>query len=386
LLGRLLPSQPKNDFDPFGSRLYRNAIWVPGWHHIWDNLLKDSCRRQPWWKEFLKVLKNVVKWFRVDSHKQAVADELKGQLTPQQSKALDQYCASFAKWRWGTLFLACKQTQSLEFLRPLFHIVLEARFADSHGGDHMDDDEEGNKLTLEHVSSAMANKDNFFAKLRFSAYFSAHSNRRRTWASGCKHPEHEALRKKGKKVQCVDQGRRLEEAEDFLQQSKNELQTIARGAALQEKLFDADHELLLQARESFEYLAAMSGEKCSWVGQLPYLAAKMNQPQVCERMLQTFAQVPEEKWDARTLLLLSEKKDSLRWMVEQRASGGCMAPRLEAERKKLANMRITEHTVIHVPLTYSLAYLKADASVAGPLRQNTPEILCQQKTIQKINK
>eukprot|EP00959_Pyramimonas_sp_CCMP1952_P185176 3872128-Pyramimonas_sp.AAC.3 len=49
------------------SFLFPNAMVFPGWHHMWDNCLKFCLMTIPWVPDFLKLLKAVISFFRLDA-------------------------------------------------------------------------------------------------------------------------------------------------------------------------------------------------------------------------------------------------------------------------------------------------------------------------------
>ena len=64
-----------------GSRLFRNAIFIPGWNHGWDNIIKDVVRRWSWWPSFIAGLKACTRFFRVAAYRIAIAVHLRGELS-----------------------------------------------------------------------------------------------------------------------------------------------------------------------------------------------------------------------------------------------------------------------------------------------------------------
>ncbi len=70
-----LSSQPIPALD-VRSKLFPKAMFFPGWHHLWDNLLKSTCYEFPWFPGFLELLKGMVKVCRLVIHKDVIVAHL----------------------------------------------------------------------------------------------------------------------------------------------------------------------------------------------------------------------------------------------------------------------------------------------------------------------
>lgn len=46
------------------SYMFPSAVWIPGWHHVWNNICKDVCGRLPFFTDVLGQLKSIVRFFR----------------------------------------------------------------------------------------------------------------------------------------------------------------------------------------------------------------------------------------------------------------------------------------------------------------------------------
>ena len=108
------------------THLFPRAVWMPGWHHHWDNIVKHALSALPWWAMWLKELKTVVKFMRVESYRTELASQAKRggfdarftNLTPP----------NFAEWRWSTLFLTCAWlVPNIPVLNKIWSISLFAK-------------------------------------------------------------------------------------------------------------------------------------------------------------------------------------------------------------------------------------------------------------------
>ena len=180
--------------------LFPRAMWMPGWHHCADGLAKTVLGGFRWWPEWLRMLRSMVKVFRIQPYRSAVAE-----LAKQHGYdfSLFEKCpANFAHWRWGTLMAV------LGWLVPIMTALREVWdvgvFAKAKSGALI-------KSAHDVVVHAA-----FWQKLRIVHDLMSTIHNFRVWASGC--ACHEKERQKGEPVVCVMQGRRLPHALQRLEQ------------------------------------------------------------------------------------------------------------------------------------------------------------------------
>ena len=107
--------------------LFPNALQVPGPIHIVDLVLRTALSATEWWVEWEGRAKEMLQWFHLEHHRNAVAHFLDSDVElPQETRtawkdALSRRPEKFADWRWQTLRRA---TRSLAALRaPALHFA-----------------------------------------------------------------------------------------------------------------------------------------------------------------------------------------------------------------------------------------------------------------------
>eukprot|EP00959_Pyramimonas_sp_CCMP1952_P364603 7635300-Pyramimonas_sp.AAC.1 len=81
--------------------LFPRAMWMPGWHHVWDGVLQSCLKGASWWPDFLKDVRAAMAWFRVQTYRRRFMDEVrKDQHHPGP---LERQPPNFANWRWSTM-------------------------------------------------------------------------------------------------------------------------------------------------------------------------------------------------------------------------------------------------------------------------------------------
>ena len=160
--------------DP-NSRLMDECCFIPGWMHIWANLVKDYCYRFFWFPSWLKCLKGVVKLLGKRMYKEAVKLWLVQQKQYEHVPAVSSFSASFAKWRWQTLDKCCKNVAKVEGLRILWPKLCEDIFPS------FSEDPEA----LEAGGEGMEN-DIFWLRLKQTIRpGTSYCEVSRTWGAGC---------------------------------------------------------------------------------------------------------------------------------------------------------------------------------------------------------
>ena len=100
---------------PRQTWLLPSAFFMPGWQHIMDNIIKYTLSMMEMFPRLLSEIKAIVAFLRIESHCTILA---KG--VPEHTalyKALTgSLKASFAKWRWDTLYECLKAIIKLQDL------------------------------------------------------------------------------------------------------------------------------------------------------------------------------------------------------------------------------------------------------------------------------
>ena len=310
-----------------GSRLFRNAIFIPGWNHGWDNIIKDVVRRWSWWPSFIAGLKACTRFFRVAAYRIAIAVHLRGELSAATLAVLANFGASFAKWRWQTLHRCLIGMLKLEFLRPHWRRLYIALFRDS---------------SKDPVEREAVNKEfsdaGFWRKLRVVHRISAWNEGARKWGGGCACHEQELL--DGKTVVCDQKGRRLPEVADYIDKTIDTSMMKTRTWHLQE--FEGDEELHMQTMSGVRYWCAMVRAKFTWPFKIPYLFCRATDPKVAEECLRQYDAIPADQHHNVSVHFAGTHAGSLRTALVACAQGLGASRELQDETNAIASGRIAE--------------------------------------------
>ena len=193
--------------------LFDRCFWIPGWHHLADNLAKAVLGGLRWWPAWLADARSIVKVFRVHSYREVFAS--RSHSHGFSSKEARKSPPNFAHWRWGTLM------NVLDWMIPLMP-PLEACWDSSMLA------KSKNGATVKKADAAIR-RHAFWLQLRIVRDAMSSISHFRTWASGCDCHWRERLA--GKAVSCNMQGRRLPSAIARLEQLEEDCARWSRGPA-----------------------------------------------------------------------------------------------------------------------------------------------------------
>ena len=110
----------------------RNALRIGGWSHSFGHIMEALCRSFPQWPEYLFTLRIFCRIFKVAAYRKHIIAVLATKLPALDlGKLLKEFTASFAKWRFETLFQVLAQLKPLRELceqhmeRGIFNSVQE---------------------------------------------------------------------------------------------------------------------------------------------------------------------------------------------------------------------------------------------------------------------
>ena len=179
--------------------LFPNAFWNPGWHHLMDSVALDLCCHIRFYPNWLKGVKAVCHFMRIDAYRTVLADL--GEEAGFDARRLRNQPPNLAKWRWHTLS---------DFLNWLF--VVMAILREVWSRERFKHCQESKMLKKAHDAITDAT---WWLQTRIIADVIFLISDLRTSASGC--DCHEAERYYGEVVQCEKQGKRLPSAASRVQ-------------------------------------------------------------------------------------------------------------------------------------------------------------------------
>jgi hypothetical protein len=81
--------------------LFPNAIWIPGWHHLWDNLIMTVLSKLSFFPLWLSKLRKLVNFLRIDTYRETL--RMRATSHDLDPRVLIKKAPRFADWRWDTL-------------------------------------------------------------------------------------------------------------------------------------------------------------------------------------------------------------------------------------------------------------------------------------------
>ena len=110
-----------------GSKLFRLAFRLTGWSHLWGNLMKmnSSCIEK--WPEVLHYLRQLCKFWRNKTYRNAVITYLEQQPIPVVNirKRLKSFKASLKKWRYETVYRVLHDNYELRDIVETYLVHVE---------------------------------------------------------------------------------------------------------------------------------------------------------------------------------------------------------------------------------------------------------------------
>jgi hypothetical protein len=107
--------------------LFPNAVWIPGFNHVWDGILRDVANALPFFPAFLSALKHVCSFMSNDTYRDCWQEFAVRVCGTVQASVLNRFKGKFAHWRWETLHTCCKALESVrEVARDAWAVELFA--------------------------------------------------------------------------------------------------------------------------------------------------------------------------------------------------------------------------------------------------------------------
>lgn len=310
---------PKHDLkrEPKEEMMWPQAFHVPGWKHAWDLLLQRGLSTLKWFPMWLSRFKAVIAFFRVEGHRSTMATHLRRNGMGGLAEMVERVSLpSFAQWRWTTLHDCLRAL--LPCLASLSQQLDPKHFAKSKDG-----------VAFASVVAAFASGE-WHRQTAWVNHFCGTISTMMAWGSGCSCHEEEL--KAGKAVTCHRKGRRLAEAQGYLQNALNEM--LAEAESWHEEQWGLGHKGLLELQGVIRATYHLAQRKFEWLGKVPYLLAKLDQKGILEECERQWAAKPASEHHRVTQLFMA-KGGPLRADLDKVSTDG-VSPRLEAAIGSLA--------------------------------------------------
>ena len=291
--------------------LFPVAIASPGWHHIFDGLLRFGLCMLDWFPQWLELVKALAKWLRQASDDVARVLDSAG-MTGAGALARAVKPPNFAKWRWKTLERVLRSLKScLEALRMHSHLLTPLL------------NNSKDKVWAANVRRGLLD-EHFMGKFYYVDFFTTWICGMERWGSGCPCEEHRGL----KDVKCDKRGRLMHVAYAYAMDGFQDGIREAHGWGW--NAWHMDAAALQQAQGAVRATVVRGQEKLRFLDRLPYVLASIETPEHARRTLEQFAEAPREQHHRLTLLFL-DVGSQIRQDIVALSEGGAMTARLQRE-------------------------------------------------------
>ena len=291
---------------------FPNAIQIPGWNHIFSNLVKDTMASLAVWPSILERLRGICFFFRNADYRYSWQRQLQAKnIQGIDIGVLDHFTASFAKWRWETLHLVLTKVCQLAPLRVHFDASLYRNTKDAAG--------------LKTVEESF-NDPQFWAWTRVMQSVVQLVEQARLW--GCLCSCHEAELLQGKAIDCPRKSRRLAEAGPYIDAWCLKLQAKAAGITLADCC--GFQEVMRDAQYSCHKIVGLAKLKLAWLSEIPWAFAQAGKPHAAQMCLKQWQSASAEQHHRASCSFFSDFMEDIQACSEGRST----SPQFQASQSK----------------------------------------------------
>ena len=305
LQGCALPSL--KDLVKHSERLMPVCMRIGGWSHSLGNTMKDVCKEFPLYPTYLHHMQKLCSFWRNETYRRHIQRVIQAPRELEVDKKLTSFTASFAKWRYETLFQVQRQLLNLRS-------VCE---------DHMRRELLGAVQDVEELGAVLeACKDKAFwrwcaASFRF---IMKPLELLRRWGMVCNCHEEERRAHPGRHIECKENSRRLREAWPHVKDVIAQIIGTANFLSVEDTEGDAAlHKMIVDACRS---VAVLLETRFKYLRSLPYSLARADTVPGATECLEAFSSRPRDAHDAVTINIMDRIGPELEAL---RASGVCGA-------------------------------------------------------------
>ena len=309
------------------SHLFPHALWIPGFHHLLDKCAEHVLSALDFWPDFLRRLKQAIKFLRIDAHRQRIARAVLALEVDLDASGLSSKPPSFANWRWDTMSVV--QGWLEDNCVALREVASGALFSTSQ--DAVAGRECCNTL----------NDERWWCMFWIVQDIVMMIHHLRRWASGCEC--HEAERRRGVEVSCWMAGRRLpfawEHVLEFLEACKQRFQD----PLCDDRTFGLDLGVLEETRKlCLRHTYAFVKQSSSWLNCLPFSLSRCDD---IDRLAEARAEYIAQPVGGRHRVsdAFFSDRGELKGYVDQSIRDRVLHPRVAARVRAIALIPLAEH-------------------------------------------
>jgi hypothetical protein len=339
--------------------LFPKSIRLPGWSHLWSNIMHMVSKQFGRYPEFVEHLRYVCKTFRNPTWVEHLLRKYPDEASIQWLQTR-KWTASLAKWRFETMHFVAKCVLGVRsFLQNTIEASVFTNPQDTKA--------------VEGLFKACQDAGFWrWLQASYTILFVPVEMARR-WGLVCKCHEEE-MQTKLKPVPCPEnrKGRRLREAKKFIDRQRALMKATRRSLRLAD--VEGDHELLKQMKSAISRVMDEMRVKFQHVSTVPLLLVLSNEtPELAQDCLDRLLKLPRERLEPLAVWWLDNMQDELRSV----AAGN------PASDKHLAEIKRMEDSSFNEAIGESFHRGTAHAQTRAP-NATTIHILSRQRMQQSI--
>ena len=260
---------PKMPPEPCLAFSFPRALQVPGWKHLWDNILSRTLSSLSWFPGWLEHFKALIYFLRSVTMLSQLLRELRAANQEVLAQMLERAkLPNFAQWRWQTLWRCCEHVRPvLDGLAQHFNAAGFANAADA--------------VNIKRVRHALSSTI-WMKQFEFVAWVCEWLGQIMNFGIGCPcHRFDDPLA-----ATCDRKGRRVHQAWIF---ATSELRRgLSESNNWTIDSWGLDHDFLLTVPACIRACFVMAEKRISFLDRLPYLLLRLREPGVAGRCLSQF--------------------------------------------------------------------------------------------------
>jgi len=299
------------------THLLPNAVFVPGWCHLWSNMIRSCCSKLEAWPARLGKLRAMVRFLKTKDYRHVWAAAMERVGKHGMAEQLrTPFGASFASWRFETLPDALGELHRLSevctkfFSKPVFGAIEDT--------------------SLLNEVAAVCTDAEFWTWLKVLSGPMCAMERARLWGTWCSC--HDA----SDKSPCPNKSRRLHEVHSRLDTLAKELLDWQSGLSIQ--ACDGRLGVMLQAQEFAASAVSEIRLRFRWAGQVPYLFSNVCDRTAASRIMEQWLDTPKDNHHRVTVNVLAKHAEA----IQAVAGGGLASAELQALQCRFRQIPLNE--------------------------------------------